>query len=359
MNRRHFLQTSLASASVHGLARAQTPAPTSPERIPIAQIGVGHAHASGKMAVYRESADFEVVGVAEPDDALWARAVKTTAYRNLKRYSREQLLELPGLRAVAVESAVPDLLGHAESAIDAGMHVHLDKPAGESLPDFRRLMEKADAKNLTVQLGYMYRYNPAVLLLHEFLANGWLGDVFEVHAVMSTVVSPGARGGLARFSGGIMFELGCHIIDLVVGVLGRPDGITPYNRRHGGDGLVDNMLAVMEYPDALATVKSTAIEVGGFARRHFVVCGTEGTFHIQPLDRPAARITLSKDRGRGDGGRTYREGVQEIPFEPPYRRYVGDATDFAKIIRGGKESDFRSGHDLAVQESVLRASGMM
>ena len=32
-----------------------------------------------------------------------------------------------------------------------------------------------------------------------------------------------------------------------------------------------------------------ALEVDGFDRRHLVVCGTEGTFHIQPLDNPAAR----------------------------------------------------------------------
>ena len=35
--------------------------------IKIGQIGVGHAHAS-KLAVYRASADYEVVGIVEPDD---------------------------------------------------------------------------------------------------------------------------------------------------------------------------------------------------------------------------------------------------------------------------------------------------
>ena len=45
-------------------------------------------------------------------------------------------------------------------------------------------------------MGYMYRYNPAVVLLREFLKKGWLGEVFEVHAVMSKVVDRGgARSG--------------------------------------------------------------------------------------------------------------------------------------------------------------------
>ena len=34
-------------------------------KIKIGQIGVGHAHASGKMRVYRASKEFEIVGVVE------------------------------------------------------------------------------------------------------------------------------------------------------------------------------------------------------------------------------------------------------------------------------------------------------
>ena len=173
---------------------------------------------------------------------------------------------------------------------------------------------------------------------------------------MSKVIGASARKGLAQFAGGTMFELGCHIIDLVVSVLGKPDKITPHIRHQGGDGLADNMLAVFEYPKATATVRSTALEVEGFARRHITVCGTKGTFHIQPLDRPKVRISLDTERKHGET--TFRKGVSEIPFEPPYRRYVGDAIDLAGIIRGEKKSDYPSSHDLAVQEAVLMASGM-
>ena len=71
--------------------------------------------------------------------------------------------------AVAIETAVRDLLENAELAVDAGMHIHLDKPAGSSLPVFQRILEKASRKKLVVQMGYMYRYNPAVVLLRELL----------------------------------------------------------------------------------------------------------------------------------------------------------------------------------------------
>src|SRR5262249_59347608 len=103
------------------------------------------------------------------------------------------------------------------------------------------------------------------------------------------------------------------------------------------DRLMDNMLAVLRYPRATATVKSSALEVEGFDRRHLVVCGTEGTFHIQPLDNPAARVSLSQARGE------FKKGTQDVKF-PKYTRYVEDAADMARIIRGGKTTDFYDEH---------------
>jgi predicted dehydrogenase len=128
--------------------------------------------------------------------------------------------------------------------------------------------------------------------------------------------------------------------------------VTPFARQTlTGDGLVDNMLAVLEYPRATATVKSTAVEVEGGARRHLVVCGTEGTFHIQPLDNPAARVALSQARG------DYAQGYQDVTF-PKFTRYVADAADMAAVIRGEKESDFGYEHDLNVQTTLLAECGL-
>lgn len=352
--RRSFLGRSAAALLLPlGARRARAAEPGSgPPRIKIGQVGVGHGHAS-KLSVYRRSADYEVVGIVEPDDRRRRQAESQDAFRGLPWMSLEQLLETPGLQAVLVETRVEDLLDTAEACVRAGKHIHLDKPAGSSLPQFRRILDAASRKHLLVQMGYMYRYNPAVLLLRDLLARGWLGEVFEVHAVMSKVVGPDERLALARFSGGMMFELGCHLIDLVVSLLGKPSQITPFPRHSSprGDGLKDNMLAVFEYPRAIASVKTSALEVNGFDRRHLVVCGTEGTFHVQPLDNPAARLTLAAPRG------TYRQGYQDIRF-PPFTRYTADAADMARVIRGEKQTGFPPAHDLDVQAAVLTASGM-
>lgn len=348
-----FLGGSLAVPSVllPSIRKGVSNEPTKP-RIKIGQIGVGHAHAS-KLSVYRASSDYEVVGIVEPDVGLRKQAESNPVYQGLKWMTQEELLNTSGLQAVLVETRVRNLLDHAEVCIAAGKHIHLDKPAGDSYPQFQRIMEAASKKQLVVQMGYMYRYNPAIVLLRRFLEQGWLGDIFEVHTVMSKVVKPEDRLELAKFTGGIMFELGGHIIDLVVGVLGKPTKVTAFPRHSSSidDALMDNMLAVFDYPSATASVKSSAIEVDGGSRRHFVVCGTEGTFHIQPLDNPSARVGLSKARD------TYKKGYQEITF-PKFNRYVEDAADMARVLRQEKPADYSYEHDLSVQAALLQASGM-
>lgn len=342
---------SLGTAVATGMAQ-NGQAKEAKERIKIGQIGVGHAHAS-KLSVYRNSPDYDVVGICEPNESLRNSAMKQAAFQGLTWLTRDELLKTDGLRAVLIETEVRDLLANAEVGIDAGLHLHIDKPAGESLPQLRRILATAEQKKRIVQMGYMYRYNPAVVLLRKFLTNGWLGEIFEVHAVMSKVVGPTERKQLAGYRGGLMFELGCHVLDLVIGILGAPREVASFNRHASSlaDGLLDNMLAVLSYPKAIATIKSSALEVDGGNRRHLVVCGTEGTFHIQPLDNPTARITLSRDRGE------YKKGTQDVAF-PKYIRYRDDAADMARAIRGESTFSFTPQHDLAVQETLLRACGL-
>lgn len=324
------------------------------------QIGTGHAHA-GKLEVYAESAEWEVVGIVEEDPELRKAAEKSPLYRRFPILGLEEALKIPDLRVVGVESRVRDLLRYARAAVDAGCHVHLDKPAGASMAAYRDLMKEADANGLVVQMGFMYRFNPAVQLLRRMLAAGWLGEIFETHAVMSKVIPPKDRQELDEFPGGTMFELGCHIIDLTVSVLGKPQRVVPFPRRSldlPDDTLVDNMLAVLEYPKATATVRTTGLEVEGGSRRHFTVCGTGGTFHIQPLDKPTVTLSLAEEWRFGEGERVFPKGTSEITFDVPYRRYVGDAAELAAIVRGEKTNPWPSSHDLMVQETVLAAAGM-
>ena len=323
--------------------------------IKVGQIGTKHAHASGKMETFRKFPDlFEVVGVVEPDVAQRTRMQQTKPYAGLQWITQQELLSTPGLQAVAVETDIDHLLTSAEACVAAGVHVHLDKPAGTSLKDFQRLCESANAKKLMIQMGYMFRSNAAFRFLFRAVREGWLGDVFSVHCEMSKKVADSVRPGLAHYPGGSMFELGCHLIDAVVTVLGPPDRVTPFNRntRPDHDKLLDNCLAVFEYPKATATIRSSVTEVDGGRRRQFVVCGTKGTIVIRPLE--PYQLSLTLESAVGD----HRRGTTTIDLPKSTGRYDGDFLHLAGVIRGDETPEYDTDHDLAVQSALLQASGM-
>jgi predicted dehydrogenase len=326
------------------------------KKIRIGQIGVGHSHAAGKMSSLRALADcYEVVGVVEPDPELRKRWEVHPAYRGLVWMTEEQLLGAEGLRAVAVETAVGELIPTAARCIDAGMHVHVDKPAGESLAAFRQLLDAAGRRQLTVQMGYMFRNNPAFEFCFRAVKEGWLGRIFEVHGVIGKWLDASERRRFLPSGGGTMFELGCHLIDSLVSVLGKPDKVTSYIRRTRApeDRLPDNQLAVFEYPQAIATIRSAVVEIHGELRRQMVVCGDEGTIEIRPLEPPRLELILRKPRG------SYAAGRREIALRKMPDRYQDQLVELARIIRGEIENAYSPAHDLAVQEAVLRASGLM
>src|SRR4051812_33095213 len=86
ISRRDFARRfgSAALAAAAGSVPADEPRR---ERIKVGQVGVGHAHAT-KLAVYRQSVDYEVVGVVEPDAVLRRRAEGQPAFKDVPWLTR-------------------------------------------------------------------------------------------------------------------------------------------------------------------------------------------------------------------------------------------------------------------------------
>jgi predicted dehydrogenase len=352
-SRRSFLAQSSAAAGA--LAFPHVARAALPPKIRIGQIGTKHPHAGGKMTSLRKLPEtYEVVGIVEPDEERRRAMQKSRTWRNLKWLSQEELLNTKGLKAVAVEMAVRDLVPTAMSCLEAGKHIHLDKPAGPSMSACRALHAEANRRGVTIQMGYMLRYNPAFQLLFQMVRDGWLGRITELSAMMGKKGGDGMRRQLAEFSGGGMFELAGHIIDAMVTVLGKPDQVTAHNRRSypEKDSFADNQMAVYDYPHALATIRCNHLDPFGFPRRFFNVTGEQGSFFINPLEPPQVRIAL--DRARGD----FKKGFQDVTLPKKSDRYLDEFIDLAKVIRGEKELEWDSAHDLAVHEAVLLGSGM-
>ena len=356
MNRRTFLHTSLAAELVRSssfslsLAAATAPAllaAASPRRIKLGFLGVAHSHADGKLKALQSSPDWELIGIAESDPKLRAKHES----KNLRFLSPGELLR--DTEVIAVESAVRDHYRHAKLALAAGRHVHVEKPPAVTLSEFRELVELARSKGRLMQMGYMWRYHPGFIAILDAAKNGWLGQVSLVRGAIDSSYAGAARTELAEFRGGGMFELGCHLIDAVVRLLGKPDKVTPLLRTHGAtDSLVDNALATFEYPHALATISVNLMHPGAGAHRFFEVVGTNGTALMRPLEQPTLQFDLAKAAG------PYTKGIQTLTL-PKYERYVPEFADLADAVRRARPLTVTPETDLVVHESLLFACAMI
>ena len=316
--------------------------------IKIGQIGIGHNHGEAKMQAVRKFPElFQVVGFAEKNEEWIKKRGNLECYKGLKRYPVDELIEK--CDALLIETDVWDLTEVAQKCVDAGKHLHIDKPGSGSLEEYKKMLDTAKKKNLVIQLGYMYRYNPAIQKTFELINEGKLGEIYSINAEMSTFHSPKYRKWLTNFGGGIMYILGCHLIDLIVYIMGKPDSIHSFLKHTMLDGvdLADNNLAALEYEKALARVFVSSVEVNGFGRRQFMVSGSKGTVNICPLERPLT-VTYSDTE---IANTAYEDRKIILPFEDNTAsgRYDEMVKDFYAYIVGEKENPFTYEHEYNVQ----------
>lgn len=319
-----------------------------------AVLGTGHSHALGKLNVMRNFPEWDLVGVCEPDDSWRRQRQQEVSWQGVTWLEEAEVLDDLTIQMIAVESEVPQLLPLGEKAIAAGKHIHLDKPAGVDLPRWQALLDKAAQQDLIIQMGYMFRYNPGFNLVRQAVSEGWLGDVHYVRGGINSASDPATRERLSQYPGGIMLELGCHLLDMLTLIMGRPEKVTPFLRRDGqfDVSMEDNTVAVMEYESAVGVIESSLLEQGSKDRRHFAVCGSEGSIVLTPLEPPAGRLFLNEPRGG------YQAGWQDVQFAN-IPRYEDDLIELAACIRGEMEFPYSKEHDYITQETVLRACGAM
>ena len=137
----------------------------------IAQIGIGHDHAGGILREIKLHKDvFELAGIflpSEEKEYSYFYDMNMREAEGVKRLTIEEILEDETITAVAIECTEKYLTKYALLAAKAGKHIHMDKPGGMELSDFRELIKTAKENGSVLHLGYMYRYNPAVKKLMQ------------------------------------------------------------------------------------------------------------------------------------------------------------------------------------------------
>ena len=334
------------------------------KRIRIAQIGTNiNSHATQCFNALCAFPDvFEVVGFCLVEDEKTTCPNWRERFGDYPELTFEQILNDETIEAVTVETDEIHLTKYALMAAERGKHIHMEKPGSQSLADFERLIDVMRKTGKVFHTGYMYRYNPYVKEIMSDVKEGKYGRIISVEAQMNCRHNPTVREWLSNFKGGMMFFLGCHLIDLVLQIKGEPINIIPLNRSTGLDGLesCDYGFAVLEYPDGCSFVKTCASEIGGFNRRQLVVSGELGTVELKPFEitdtKQKSNPTKTGRRIYSDAGNWHDEG--DFTLSEPFPRYDGMLYAFGEMVQGKRNNPYTLDYELMLFKTLLKCCGV-
>ena len=146
------------------------------------------------------------------------------------------------------------------------------------------------------------------------------------------------------------------MVDFVYNIQGVPDKITPYIKSSGVHGIESKDMAtvIFEYEKGTSVIQSNSCEINGFGRRELVVCGSEGTYEIHPLERPIEAKFTESSYATPFYDKHIKRHIKTVPIE---KRYDAMMLDFAKMVRGEKENPYTYEYELQLQKLVLAACG--
>lgn len=143
-----------------------------------AVIGVGSI-GRHHVRIYNLLDDVQLVAIADTDEArrsAISRRYKVTAYASYQElFDREQ---------VDVVSVAVPTVNHREvslCAIEHGVHVLVEKPIAATVEEADEMIRRAAERKLTLTVGHVERFNPALVELKRRLDAGELGHVFQLH----------------------------------------------------------------------------------------------------------------------------------------------------------------------------------
>jgi predicted dehydrogenase len=117
------------------------------------------------------------------------------------------------LDAAVVATPPPTHFTLARDCLQNGLHTLVEKPLTLNTADAERLIEIADAHDLTLMVGHTFEYNVAVQTLREIIAAGELGDIYYVNSVRANL-------GLFQRNLSVLWDLAPHDIAILLYLLG-------------------------------------------------------------------------------------------------------------------------------------------
>ena len=177
--RRTFLGQAGAATAVAAIG-PRLAAQSANEKLNIAFIGVGGRGASNLGGLAPGN---NVVALCDVDDKRAAEGLAKHPGAKRFRDYRKMFDEL-GKSVDAVSISTPDHI-HAVQAMEAirrGLHVYCEKPLAHSVHEVRALMKAAREKNVVTQLGNQGHSSDSIRKCVEWVRDGAIGRVKEIHA---------------------------------------------------------------------------------------------------------------------------------------------------------------------------------
>ena len=191
-------------------------------------MGKTHTYSAKTIPLYYDNLPFipRVIGACD---------VNLDAAQRMKEYngfefavsSLDELLSNRDIAAVTVST--PNVF-HKEiilAAFQAGKHVYCDKPLTASYAEAIEVSQAWRKSGLVAQLAHQFRCFPAVMRAKQLIAEGRIGDIMSFHGAYLHSGSidkdkpMGWKQDKNMGGGGVLFDLGSHLLDLLYSLLGE------------------------------------------------------------------------------------------------------------------------------------------
>jgi predicted dehydrogenase len=255
-------------------------------------MGANHARLAGALR------DATVTAVVDPDLGRAQRLA--TAVGTQVASGIDEVVD----RADAAIVAVPSELHHdvALELIRSGVHVLVEKPLATTVADAEALAEAAETNGVTLMVGHVERFNPAVLELDHLL-----GDVVHIAAARISPYSP-------RIRDDVITDLMIHDLDVVRSIAGCAVVDVEAMATPVHSDVYDLASALLRFENGM-TANLMASRVGQQKIRELRITQIDRhvTVDLVRQDVTVNRVEHSEFLS-ADGARYRQSGMVEIPF---------------------------------------------
>jgi len=240
----------------------------------------------------------------------------------------------------AVHICTPNETHHqiCKEALSANKHVLLEKPMALHAKHAWELVGIAESKGLILQVGHIFRFNNALKIMRDLIAQDYFGDLYYLKLQWTTFMpSPLNRD--------IIFDLGPHPVDIVNYLLGKwPIKVSCRARAYRRRLLEELAYVTMEFDGKLlAHIELSWLQPGKV--RQAIIIGSERSASVDCLNQSIGIY----ENGDGDRFNLDVTGNNTI---------LDEVSHFVESVLGGKNSNNLGSvgaKNVAVLESLKRS----